>query len=127
MNEKPHEGRMVRKRLTPESERVTLYAFERWLVSSNRGLGQLRQANNNISERSPNMVLMTSGKTPDNRGIIRNRNVYIIKTNLTSFIKGITLISSEGNKPYEIKFERMNGKTDAQSITIIATRLQFLS
>ena len=26
-----------------KSERVTVYAFERWLVSSNRGLGQFRQ------------------------------------------------------------------------------------
>ena len=43
------EGGMVRKRLIPKSDRVTLYAFARWLVSSRRGLGQLRQANTNVS------------------------------------------------------------------------------
>ena len=47
------EGRMVRKRLTPLSDRVTLYAFTRWLVSSKRGLEQFRQANDSISERNP--------------------------------------------------------------------------
>ena len=43
------EGRMVCKRLTPKSDRVT---FGMWLVSSKRGLVQFRQANNNISERN---------------------------------------------------------------------------
>ena len=39
------EGRMVcKKGLTPTSERVTLHAFARWLVSSKRGLTQFRQA-----------------------------------------------------------------------------------
>ena len=32
------EGRMVRKKITRKSDRVTLYAFARWLVSSKRGL-----------------------------------------------------------------------------------------
>ena len=39
------EWRMVRKLLTPTSDRVTLHAFARWLVSSKRGLGQFRYAN----------------------------------------------------------------------------------
>ena len=46
-----------------KSERVTLYAFERWLVSSNRGLGQFRQANNNISERNPDPNLLKEKDT----------------------------------------------------------------
>ena len=48
------EGRMVRKRLTPKSDRVTLYAYASRLVSSivtsKRSLGQIRQPNTNISE-----------------------------------------------------------------------------
>ena len=44
------EGRMLRNRLAPKSDRVTLYAFARRLVSSIRGLWQFRQANTNISE-----------------------------------------------------------------------------
>ena len=40
------EGRMVRNKvLTPTSDRVTLHAFARWLVSSKRVLGQFRHAN----------------------------------------------------------------------------------
>ena len=51
------EGRMVRKMLTPKSDRVTLYAFARWLVSSKLGLlEQFRQANINIFERNPKTV-----------------------------------------------------------------------
>ena len=45
------------------SERVTLYAFERWLVSSNRGLGQFRQAKKNISERNPDPNLLKEKDT----------------------------------------------------------------
>ena len=46
-----------------KSERVTLYAFERWLVSSNRGLGQFRQAKKNISEWNPDPNLLKEKDT----------------------------------------------------------------
>ena len=41
------EGRMVRKKLTRKSDRVTLYAVARWLVSSKRGLRA------NFAKRTP--------------------------------------------------------------------------
>ena len=61
------EGRMVRKKPTRKSDRVTLYAFARWLVSSKRG-GRV-----NFAKRTPISLkgirrpsthdLTTSGKT----------------------------------------------------------------
>ena len=147
------EGRMVHKRLTPKPKRVILNAFERWLVSSNRGLWQFRRANNNISKgiriwfwwcpvrylrrviQWPILFFCSRKKTTDIRGVIRNRIVYIIDTDLwltavpCDIIKLISLISSGGNKPYEDKFEWMNEKTEATWIHYhhIATRLGFPS
>ena len=58
------EGRMVHnKKQTPKSDRVTLYAFARWLVSSKRGLTQFRQAIWEESEDRLPMDLTISGKT----------------------------------------------------------------
>ena len=70
------EGRMVRKKLSRKSDRVTLYAFPRWLVSSKRGLRA------NFAKRTPISLkeirrpsthwhdLTTSGKTSVTRNSV---------------------------------------------------------
>ena len=139
VNEKPHEvpGWRADGAYKDNSQVRTsdLKCISRWLVSSNRGLGQFRQANNNIPERDPNMGLMTSGKTHATSDSVTNfilllkeiieelsatelctlsrLTCYLPLSPVTSFIKGVSLISSEGNNPYRYKFERMNGKTEA--------------
>ena len=45
--------------------------------------------------------------------ILSNLASHLPVSIVTSFMKGISLISSEGNKPYGNRFERMNGKTEA--------------
>ena len=61
-----------------KSERVTLYAFERWLVRANRGLGQFRQAKKKYFWMESGSESAQRKRHLIFRGIIRNRIVYII-------------------------------------------------